>query len=171
MCDINKKYEGNQAVRGYKVVGVRGDGVNVKETYYSPFSFMPFDVGLVTKDWGRYGLRELWVASQYDDRPWRWKVGNALSRFEPRKPELRAQVYNENMVGRTTVFGEYEVAKKLVDDMNVREGARKNESFVLLEVVISGDLMEGTTANIGGVIPKDGTAYAGRVVESIKVIA
>jgi hypothetical protein len=141
MCNISKKLDAESVV-AYKVVRVQDD------MFYSCFSGYPFKVGKV----GRVG----------DD--WRIPVwGHDYSTL------LMKYLYNENMINRVSAFKDMYHAEILRD-----EGIRWGDfhgTYKVLKIVLKGDLMEGTGANIGGSKQFDkAVVYAGTEVVSIEEI-
>jgi hypothetical protein len=139
MCNISKKLNAKSVVV-YKVARV---GVNeAAGKYFSCFSGYTLEVGPVKNEWKVPG----W-ARDY----------NKEKGFSP--------LYNENMINRVSGFKDLKYAAILYADGNVN----KYEIFGVLKIVLKGDLMEGTGANMGRFGEYDkAVIYAGKEIVSIE---
>lgn len=75
---------------------------------------------------------------------------------------------NPNMIGRVSGFRN--ISDGLIKFINGDKMIWSNRIIVLLELVISGDIMEGTAANISSEIDASEIVYAGTYVKSIKLL-
>lgn len=133
------KKTGLRRVVGYKVVQEIGG------EFYSPFTGYWLRLGRMEREWTpylRYNARDYWPG---------------------------AKLYNENMLGRVTVFKDLEPCWLMV---------YKRIGLRVLEVELGGDIMEGTSKGMDGWFDVHGegesnrvyVTYAGEEIVSMKEI-
>jgi hypothetical protein len=97
---------------------------------------------------------------------WRFRKGKVV--FDNTRPigyswnnySVSDPLYNPLMVGKTSGFAKFSIAKKLCGDLSYFE-----DTLVILRVILGGTILQGTTKNIHtDLIPEDEVTYAGTEV-------
>jgi hypothetical protein len=140
MCDINEKTKFKTKTI-YKVVEKHND------KYYSVFAAKEISVGKVSPLTPEEVIENLEIMG--------WSYVDPREYTHPVSPK-----FNDNMVGKTSGFAKIGPAKAL---------QMGNEKEVVLKMVIGGDIMKGTSANIAGLDPNYIT-YAGTEILSMEEV-
>lgn len=77
--------------------------------------------------------------------------------------------FNPNMIGRCSGFKRFRFLNNAPNWVNRKDFFRENGKCIL-RIILSGDIMEGTSMSISDSIPEKEIVYAGTYIESIQEI-
>ena len=157
MCNINEKVpEEVQEITGYKVV-VKRESIDNTAKYYGMFSGTLVEIGPVKSKVEQTRSKDHCIVKDLK-----------YSNFDKSD-----QLYNKNMIGRTSCFKNKEAAKSLMKSLEHRLAMYHNSFQIvyleIVEIVLKNGLMAGTAYNIDGV-DKDEVTYAGKEVVSFEEV-
>jgi hypothetical protein len=147
MCNINSKTDLKTKTIYKAVKKYRG-------RYFSYFSGFEIKLGPVDLDWK---VTKLAAIEGLEERN--------LLHARPYNPTMEF-LYNENMVGKTSGFGEEKWAKHLAFGRSRYH--MKEVHLAILKIKLGGEIWEGTAAKIGAGIPVDIKTYAGTEILSFE---